>query len=59
MNILDCRKLVNKPTLYATFMLWLLTCLYERLPEVGDLDKPKMVFFFDEAHILFNNAPKI
>ena len=58
MNILDCRKLVNKPTLYATFMLWLLTCLYERLPEVGDLDKPKMVFFFDEAHILFNNAPK-
>ncbi|NLC96069.1 MAG: DUF853 family protein [Erysipelotrichaceae bacterium] len=58
MNILDCRKLVNSPSLYATFMLWLLTNLYERLPEVGDLDKPKMVFFFDEAHILFNNAPK-
>lgn len=58
MNVLDCRKLVHKPSLYATFMLWLLTCLYERMPEVGDLDKPKMVFFFDEAHMLFNNAPK-
>lgn len=58
MNILDCRKLVNKPTLYSTFMLWLLTVLYESLPEVGDLDKPKMVFFFDEAHLLFNNCPR-
>ncbi len=58
MNILDCRKLINKPTLYSTFMLWLLTTLYEKLPEVGDLDKPRMVFFFDEAHLLFNNTPK-
>ena len=58
MNILDCRKLVNKPTLYSTFMLWLLNVLYESLPEVGDLSKPKMVFFFDEAHLLFNNCPK-
>ncbi|MCF0110049.1 MAG: DUF853 family protein, partial [Erysipelotrichaceae bacterium] len=58
MNILECQKLFNKPTLYATFMMWLLTELYDRLPEVGDLDKPKMVFFFDEAHLFFNNAPK-
>lgn len=56
MNILDCRELVNKPNLYSTFIFWLLTNLYERLPEVGDLEKPRMVFFFDEAHFLFSGA---
>ncbi|WP_423364242.1 helicase HerA-like domain-containing protein [Mycoplasma sp. P36-A1] len=55
-NILNCTKLINSPLLYSTFMLWLLTELYETLPEVGDLSKPKVVFFFDEAHLLFNNA---
>ena len=57
-NILHCVELYQKPILYATFMLWLLNELFEVMPEVGDLDKPKMVFFFDEAHLLFNDAPK-
>jgi DNA helicase HerA-like ATPase len=58
-NILAADKLMNAPRLYATFLLWLLSELFETLPEVGDLDKPKMVFFFDEAHLLFNDAPKV
>lgn len=53
-NILDATTLFQKPTLYATFMLWLLTSLYQNLEEVGDLDRPKIVFFFDEAHLLFS-----
>jgi DNA helicase HerA-like ATPase len=57
-NILAADKLVENPQLYATFLLWLLSELFEELPEVGDLDKPKLVFFFDEAHLLFNDAPK-
>ena len=57
-NILDCTKLFLSPLLYSTFMLWMLSELYESLPEEGDLDKPKMVFFFDEAHLLFDDAPK-
>ncbi|MDO4478294.1 MAG: DUF853 family protein [Lachnospiraceae bacterium] len=57
-NILHCVELAQRPTLYAAFMLWMLGELYEKLPEVGDLDKPKFVFFFDEAHMLFNDAPK-
>jgi len=57
-NILAADKLMNAPRLYATFLLWLLSELFEHLPEVGDLDKPKLVFFFDEAHLLFNDAPK-
>jgi DNA helicase HerA-like ATPase len=57
-NILAADKLMNSPRLYATFLLWLLSELFEHLPEVGDLDKPKLVFFFDEAHLLFNDAPK-
>jgi uncharacterized protein len=57
-NILAADKLVENPHLYATFLLWLLSELFEELPEVGDLDKPKLVFFFDEAHLLFNDAPK-
>ncbi|HVL72917.1 MAG TPA: helicase HerA-like domain-containing protein [Beijerinckiaceae bacterium] len=57
-NILAADKLMNNPRLYATFLLWLMSELFERLPEVGDLDKPKLVFFFDEAHLLFNDAPK-
>jgi DNA helicase HerA-like ATPase len=57
-NILAADRLMNSPQLYATFLLWLLSELYERLPEVGDLDKPKLVFFFDEAHLLFTDAPK-
>ena len=57
-NILAADRLLNAPRLYATFLLWLLSELYESLPEVGDLDKPKIVFFFDEAHLLFNEAPK-
>ena len=56
-NILAADKLMQAPKLYATFLLWLLSELFERLPEVGDLDKPKLVFFFDEAHLLFNDAP--
>jgi uncharacterized protein len=57
-NILVADKLMTKPKLYASFLLWLLSELFETLPEVGDLDKPKLVFFFDEAHLLFNGAPK-
>ena len=57
-NILTADKLMNAPRLYATFLLWMLSELFEALPEVGDLDKPKLVFFFDEAHLLFNDAPK-
>jgi len=57
-NILDCVKLFHNPLLYSTFLLWMLSELYEMMPEVGDLDRPKMVFFFDEAHLLFNGAPK-
>lgn len=58
-NILDAVRLVQSPLLYSTFLLWMLSELYERLPEVGDLDKPRMVFFFDEAHLLFRDAPKV
>jgi DNA helicase HerA-like ATPase len=57
-NILAADKLMLTPRLYATFLLWLLSELFENLPEVGDLDKPKLVFFFDEAHLLFADAPK-
>jgi DNA helicase HerA-like ATPase len=57
-NILAADKLMQNPRLYSTFLLWLLSDLFENLPEVGDLDKPKLVFFFDEAHLLFNQAPK-
>ena len=57
-NILAADKLMNSPRLYATFLLWLLSELFETLPEVGDPDKPKLVFFFDEAHLLFEDAPK-
>ena len=57
-NILAADKLMNAPRLYSTFLLWMLSELFETLPEVGDLDKPKLVFFFDEAHLLFNDAPK-
>jgi DNA helicase HerA-like ATPase len=56
-NILAADRLMNAPRLYATFLLWMLSELFEALPEVGDLDKPKLVFFFDEAHLLFNDAP--
>ncbi len=56
-NILAADQLMNSPKLYATFLLWLLAELFERLPEAGDLDKPKLVFFFDEAHLLFGDAP--
>ncbi len=58
-NILAADKLYNYPLLYSTFLLWLLSELYEQLPEVGDIEKPKLVFFFDEAHLLFNNASKV
>lgn len=57
-NILAADKLVQTPRLYATFLLWLLSELFEQLPEAGDLPQPKLVFFFDEAHLLFNDAPK-
>ena len=57
-NVLAADKLMQTPRLYATFLLWLLSELFEQLPEVGDPDKPKLVFFFDEAHLLFNDAPK-
>lgn len=57
-NILAADKLLQSPKLYATFLLWLLSELFERLPEVGDPEKPKLVFFFDEAHLLFNDAPQ-
>ncbi|UUM28568.1 DUF853 domain-containing protein [Acinetobacter colistiniresistens] len=55
-NILAADKLMNTPKLYATFLLWMMSKLFEQLPEVGDMDKPKLVFFFDEAHLLFDNA---
>jgi len=58
-NILHSVKLVQNPTLYASFLLWMMAELFERLPEAGDMDKPKMVFFFDEAHMLFADAPKV
>lgn len=57
-NILHCAKLFQSPLLYSTFLLWLLAELFEQLPEAGDLEKPKLVFFFDEAHLLFKDAPK-
>lgn len=57
-SIFDATTLMTKPHLYAMFLLWLLSELFEELPEAGDLDKPKLVFFFDEAHLLFNDAPK-
>ena len=57
-NILNAEKLMGAPKLYASFLLWLLSELYEGMPEAGDLDKPKFVFFFDEAHLLFDDAPK-
>jgi DNA helicase HerA-like ATPase len=57
-NVLAADKLMASPQLYATFLLWLLAELFEQLPEAGDLDKPKLVFFFDEAHLLFDDAPK-
>ena len=56
-NILAADKLMSSPRLYSTFLLWLLSELFEQLPEVGDMDEPKLVFFFDEAHLLFNEAP--
>ena len=56
-NIMDCVELFKSPDLYACFLLWILTTLYQTLPEVGDVEKPKIVFFFDEAHLLFNNMP--
>lgn len=56
-NILAADKLLNAPRIYGTFLLWMLSELFENLPEVGDLEKPKFVFFFDEAHLLFNEAP--
>ena len=57
-NILAADKLMQTPKLYATFLLWLLSELFEELPEVGDPDKPRLVFFFDEAHLLFSDAPR-
>ena len=58
-NILAAEKLMQSPRLYATFLLWMLSELFEQLPEIGDPDQPKLVFFFDEAHLLFNEAPKV
>ncbi len=58
-SVLAADKLMNNPRLYATFLLWLLSELFEELPEVGDPEKPRLVFFFDEAHLLFNDAPKV
>lgn len=58
-NVLDAVKLYNSPKLYSTFLLWLLSELFEQLPETGDAEKPKLVFFFDEAHLLFTDAPKV
>ena len=58
-NLLNCVELCQNPTLYASFLLWMLSELFEVLPEAGDLDKPKLVFFFDEAHLLFTGAPKV
>jgi len=58
-NIFDATQLINQPRLYAIFLLWLISELFEKLPERGDSDKPRLVFFFDEAHLLFNGAPKV
>ena len=58
-NILSAEKLYQMPKLYAASLLWMLSELYEQLPEAGDLEKPKLVFFFDEAHLLFNDAPQV
>ncbi|MGI9151906.1 MAG: helicase HerA-like domain-containing protein [Limnohabitans sp.] len=58
-NLLAADKLMNAPRLYGTFLLWMLSELFEQLPEIGDPEKPKLVFFFDEAHLLFNEAPKV
>jgi len=58
-NVLAADRLMNSPRLYATFLLWMLSELFEQLPEIGDPDQPKLVFFFDEAHLLFNEAPKV
>lgn len=58
MNILECSELFQRPLFYGTFLLWMLSEIYEMLPEAGDLDKPKLAFFFDEAHLLFDDAPK-
>ena len=57
-NVLNSEKLSHNPTLYATFMMWMMSELFDKLPEAGDVDKPKLVFFFDEAHMLFTDAPK-
>lgn len=57
-NVLHCAKLFQKPILYSTFLLWMLASLYDMMPEKGDADKPEMVFFFDEAHLIFKDAPK-
>ncbi len=57
-NVLDATRLMNSPKLYAAFLLWLLSELFEQLPEIGDPDKPRLVFFFDEAHLLFDDTPK-
>ena len=57
-NILSSQRLIQSPKTYATFLLWMMTELFEKLPEVGDLEKPRMIFFFDEAHLLFTDAPK-
>ena len=57
-QVLDCQKLINNPTMYSTFLLWMLSELYETLPEAGDLERPRIVFFFDEAHLLFDSASK-
>ena len=57
-SVLDCQKLIHNPNMYSTFLLWMLSELFESLPEAGDLDRPKMVFFFDEAHLLFDSASK-
>ena len=57
-NILSSKRLIQSPTVYSTFLLWMMTELFEKLPEVGDLEKPRMIFFFDEAHLLFTDCPK-
>ena len=57
-NILSSQRLIQSPTVYGTFLLWMLTELFDRLPEVGDAEKPRMIFFFDEAHLLFSDCPK-
>lgn len=57
-NLLDCQSLINTPLIYSTFLLWMMSELFETLPECGDMDRPRMIFFFDEAHLLFSDAPK-